>query len=49
MKIFLNGKKVKDLEEVISEQLKRMRGIEENIKKLFKKSKDLRQIWSNSL
>ena len=49
MKIFLKGKKVKDLEEVISEQLKRMRGIEENIKKLFKKSKDLRQICDISI
>ena len=34
VKIFLKGKKVKDLEEVISEQLKRMEGIEDDIKKL---------------
>jgi cell division protein FtsL len=49
MKIFLKGKKVKDLEEVISEQLKRMRGIEGNVNKLFQWNEDLQKIVDISI
>lgn len=49
MRIFLKGRKVRDLEEVISEQLKRMRGIEGDIKNLFKKSRDLKKICDISI
>jgi len=49
IRIFLKGKKVKDLEEVVSEQLKRMRGIEGDVKKLFKWNKDLQKISDISI
>ncbi len=49
IRIFLKGKKVKDLEEVISEQMKRMRGIEKDMKKLFKWNKDLQKISDVSI
>jgi len=49
MRIFLKGKKVKDLEEVISEQLKRMRDIEGNVDKLFTKSKELKKLCDISI
>lgn len=49
IRIFLKGKKVKDLEEVISEQLKRMRGMEKDVKKLFKWNKDLQKISDISI
>ncbi|MBD3282580.1 MAG: DUF4446 family protein [Candidatus Portnoybacteria bacterium] len=49
IKIFLKGKKVKDFEEVISEQLKRMRGIERDISKLFDWNKKLQEISDISI
>lgn len=49
IRIFLKGRKVKDLEEVISEQVKRMRGIEKDMKKLFKWNKDLQKISNISI
>src|SRR4030043_2325515 len=49
LKLFLKGKKVKDLEEVISEQLKRMRGIESNVNKLFQWNEDLQKIVDISI
>lgn len=49
IKIFLKGRKVKDLEEVISEQLKRMKRTETDVKKLFKWNKDLQKICDISI
>ena len=49
VKIFLKGKKVKDLEEVISEQLKRMKGLEEEIKRLDQWNKNLQSICDISI
>lgn len=49
MRIFLKGKKVKDLEEVISEQLKRTKGIENNVNKLFQWNEDLQKIINISI
>ena len=49
LKLFLKGKKVKDLEEVISEQMKRMKGIEDNVDKLFKWNDDLQKIVNISI
>ncbi len=49
IRIFLKGRKVKDLEEVISEQLKRMKRTETDVKKLFKWNKDLQKICDISI
>ncbi|OGZ32340.1 MAG: hypothetical protein A2V69_02620 [Candidatus Portnoybacteria bacterium RBG_13_40_8] len=49
VKIFLKGKKVKDLEEVISEQIKRMRGIESDIKNLSEWNEKLQKICDISI
>lgn len=49
IKIFLKGRKVKDFEEVISEQIKRMRGIERDIKKLSEWNKDLQRLADISI
>jgi len=49
IRIFLRGKKVKDLEEVLSEQLKRMKETERNMKNLFKWNKDLQKISDVSI
>lgn len=49
LKLFLKGKKVKDLEEVISEQLKRMQGIEGDIKDLSEWNKKLQGICDISI
>ena len=49
IKIFLKGRKVKDFEEVISEQIKRMRGIEGDIKKLINWNKDLQRLADISI
>jgi hypothetical protein len=49
IRIFLKGKKVKDLEEVISEQLKRMKKTEGDVKKLFKWNKDLQRVSDISI
>ena len=49
VKIFLKGKKVKDLEEVISGQLKRIKGAEANIKKLSEWNKELQEIVDISI
>ena len=49
MKLFLKGKKVKDLEEVISEQLKRMQKTEKNVDKLFQWNEDLQKIVDISI
>ncbi|MDP2925463.1 MAG: DUF4446 family protein, partial [Nanoarchaeota archaeon] len=44
MKIFLKGKKVKDLEEVISEQLEKIKNTEEDIKDINEWNKKLQGI-----
>lgn len=49
IKIFLKGRKIKDFEEVISEQIKRMRDIERNIKKLSEWNKDLQRLADISI
>lgn len=49
IKIFLKGRKVRDLEEVISEQLKRMKKTESDVKKIFKWNKDLQDICNISI
>lgn len=49
IRIFLKGRRVKDLEEVISEQLKRMRNTEDDVKKLFKWNKDLQKLCDISI
>lgn len=49
IRIFLKGRKVKDLEEVISEQLKRMKKTEGDVKKLFKWNKDLQETCDISI
>jgi hypothetical protein len=49
IKIFLRGKKVKDLEEVLSEQVKRMEGIEGNIKDINKWNEKLQGICDISI
>jgi len=49
MKIFLKGKKVKDIEEVVFEQLKRMQGIEKDIKALSRWNKDLQKMCDISI
>ena len=49
LKIFMKGKKIKDLEEVISEQLKKTKDIEDDVKKLFKWNKDLQNICDISI
>ena len=49
IRIFLKGRKVRDLEGVISEQLKRMRKTEKEVKKLFKWNKDLQKICDISI
>jgi len=49
IKIFLKGRKVKDLEEVISEQLKRMKKTETDVKEIFKWNKDLQKICDISI
>ena len=47
--MFLKGRKVKDLEEVISEQLKRMKKTEGDVKRLFKWNKDLQKTCDISI
>lgn len=49
IKIFFQGKRSKDLEEVIAEQLKRMKNMEGNIKKLFKWAEELQKIANISI
>lgn len=49
IKIFFEGRKTKDLEEVIAEQLKRMKKTESDIEKLFKLSDDLQKIADISI
>ncbi|MFH2013470.1 MAG: DUF4446 family protein [Patescibacteria group bacterium] len=49
LRLFLKGRKVKDVEEVLSEQLKRMRGIEKNVKELTKWNKDLQKMCDLSI
>jgi len=49
VKLFLKGKKAKDLEEVISEQLKRMEGIEDDVKKLSEWNEKLQKICDISI
>jgi hypothetical protein len=49
IRIFLKGRKVRDLEEVISAQLKRMRGIEGEVKKLLKWNEDLQRLADISI
>lgn len=44
IKMFFQGKKTKDLEEVIAEQLKRMKNMEGDIEKLFKWNENLQKI-----
>lgn len=49
LKLFLKGKKVKDLEEVISEQANRMKGIEGEIKNLSEWNNKLQKICDISI
>ncbi|MDP2934351.1 MAG: DUF4446 family protein, partial [bacterium] len=49
MKIFLKGKKVKDLEEVISEQLEKIKNTEEDIKDINEWNKKLQGICDISI
>jgi hypothetical protein len=49
IRIFLKGRKVKDLEEVISEQLKRMRNIEGDIKDISKWNENLQNLCDISI
>ena len=49
LRLFLKGRKVKDVEEVLSEQLKRMKGIEKNVKELTKWNKDLQKMCDLSI
>ena len=49
IKIFFEGRKTKDLEEVIAEQLKRTKKAESDIEKLFKWNKDLQKIADISI
>jgi hypothetical protein len=49
IKIFLKGKKVKDLEEVLSEQVKRMENIEDDIKDINKWNEKLQGICDISI
>lgn len=49
IKIFFEGRKTKDLEEVIAEQLKRTKRAESDIEKLFKWNKDLQKIADISI
>ncbi len=49
IKIFFKGRKTKDLEEVIAEQVKRMKNMEGDINKLFKWNEDLQKIADISI
>jgi len=49
IKIFFEGRKTKDLEEVIAEQLKRTKKAESDIEKLFKWNEDLQKIADISI
>jgi hypothetical protein len=49
IKIFLKGKKVKDIEEVLSEQVKRMEGTEKDIKDINKWNEKLQAICDISI
>jgi len=49
IKIFFRGRKTKDLEEVIAEQIKRAKNTEADVKKLFKWNKDLQKITDISI
>jgi len=49
IKIFFKGRKTKDLEEVIAEQVKRMKEMGDDIKKLFSQNKDLEKISNISI
>ena len=49
IKIFFRGRKTKDLEEVIAEQVKRMKNMEGDIKELFKWNEKLQKIADISI
>ena len=49
IKLFLKGKKVKDLEEVLSEQIKRMENIEDDIKDINKWNEKLQGVCDISI
>ena len=49
IKIFFRGRKTKDLEEVIAEQVKRMKSMEGDIKELFKWNEKLQKIADISI
>jgi len=49
IKIFFKGRKAKDLEEVIAEQVKRMKNTESDVKKLFKWNEDLQKLVDVSI
>ena len=49
IKIFFQGRKTKDLEEVIAEQVKRMKKTEVDVKKLFKWNEGLQKIADISI
>lgn len=49
IKIFFRGKKTRDLEEVIAEQIKRTKNTEKDIKKLFEWNEELQKIAEISI
>ncbi len=49
IKIFFKGRKTKDLEEVIAEQIRRMEGMEGDIKKIFKWNEELQKLADISI
>ncbi len=49
LKVFFNGKKATDLEGVLFEEIKRLKKAEEDIKELFKSSKVLEKMASQSI
>lgn len=49
IKIFFKGRKTKDLEEVIAEQVKRLKNIEKEIEKIFKWNEELQKLADISI
>lgn len=49
IRIFFKGRKTKDLEEVIAEQVKRLKNIEGDVKKLFSWNEDLQKLVDISI
>lgn len=49
IKIFFKGRKTKDLEEVIAEQVKRLKNIEKDVERIFKWNDDLQKLADISI